>query len=126
MTQAFEIAGMEELLNKGRRSGTVSAEDVLSALPEAEHDRERLSSSVSKLSENGITDVAFIGGYQIDKVLKDYPQFDFCHNADWENNNILASFMHAEAHMNEPFICAYSDILFTPAVVKRLLAKDAS
>ena len=55
MTQAFEIAGMEELLNKGRRSGTVSAEDVLSALPEAEHDRERLSSIVSKLSENGIT-----------------------------------------------------------------------
>ena len=55
MTQTFEEAGMEELLNKGRRSGHVSAADVLSAIPEAEGNRERLSSIVSALSENGIT-----------------------------------------------------------------------
>ena len=55
MTQTFEEAGMEELLNKGRRSGHVSAADVLSAIPEAEGSRERLSSIVSTLSENGIT-----------------------------------------------------------------------
>ena len=39
MTQTFEPAGMEELLTKGRRSGQVSAEDVLSAIPEAETSR---------------------------------------------------------------------------------------
>ena len=43
MTQTFEPAGMEELLTKGRRSGQVSAEDVLAAIPEAETSRERLS-----------------------------------------------------------------------------------
>ena len=30
--------------------------------------------------------------------------------------------MYAEDLMNEPFLCAYSDILFTADVVKRLLA----
>ena len=55
MTQTFEPAGMEELLAKGRRSGQVSAEDVLAAIPEAETSRERLSAIVSQLSENGIT-----------------------------------------------------------------------
>ena len=55
MTQTFEEAGMEELLNKGRRSGHVSAGEVLAAIPEAEGNRERLSSIVSQLSENGIT-----------------------------------------------------------------------
>ena len=55
MTQTFEPAGMEELLTKGRRSGQVSAEDVLAAIPEAETSRERLSSIVAQLSENGIT-----------------------------------------------------------------------
>jgi RNA polymerase primary sigma factor len=55
MTQTFEEAGMEELLNKGRRSGHVSAAEVLAAIPEAEGSRERLSSIVSALSENGIT-----------------------------------------------------------------------
>ena len=55
MTQTFEPAGMEELLTKGRRSGQVSAEDVLTAIPEAETSSERLSSIVAQLSENGIT-----------------------------------------------------------------------
>ncbi len=74
---------------------------------------------------NGVTDICFIGGYQIEKVRADYPNFTFRHNADWANNNILASLMHAENLMNEPFICCYSDILFTADVVKRLLASPA-
>ena len=66
------------------------------------------------------TDVCFIGGYQIDKVKADYPQFTFRHNPDWENNNILASLFYADDLMDEPFICCYSDVLFTPDVVARL------
>ena len=77
------------------------------------------------LSAGGIADICFIGGYQIDKVRADYPRFTFRHNDDWENNNILASLMYAEDLMDEPFICTYSDVLFTPDVVKRLLANPA-
>lgn len=69
--------------------------------------------------------VCFIGGYQIDLVRRDYPQFEFRHNADWPNNNILASLLHAEDLMDEPFICAYSDILFTRRVIEQLLASSA-
>ncbi len=69
----------------------------------------------------GITDVCFIGGYQIDKVRADYPSFEFRHNRDWETNNILASLMHAEDVMDAPFVCCYSDILFTTDVVARLM-----
>ncbi len=62
MTQTFEPVGMEELLTKGRRSGQVSAEDVLAAIPEAETSSERLSAIVSQLSENGITVRIDVGG----------------------------------------------------------------
>ncbi len=55
MTQTYEPAGMEELLEKGRRSGQVTAEDVLVAFPQAETSRERLSSVIAQLSENGIS-----------------------------------------------------------------------
>jgi choline kinase len=72
--------------------------------------------------KNGISNIRFIGGYQIDKVRQNYPELSFCHNRDWENNNILASLFHAEQYMHEPFICCYSDILFTPQVVEKLLA----
>jgi phosphoenolpyruvate phosphomutase len=80
---------------------------------------------VEAFAANGITDVCFIGGYQIDKVRGAYPHFTFRHNTGWENNNILASLMHAEDQMDGPFICSYSDILFTPEVVKRLRGSAA-
>jgi choline kinase len=84
--------------------------------------RRILDWSLLALSANGIRDICFIGGYRIEKVRADYPQLAFRHNTDWENNNILASLMYAEDLMDAPFLCAYSDTLFTADVVKRLLA----
>jgi choline kinase len=77
------------------------------------------------LKANGIDDVCFIGGYQIEKVKAAYPYFTFRHNADWESNNILASLMCAEDLMDVPFISTYSDCLFTADVVKRVAANPA-
>lgn len=73
------------------------------------------------LAAAGLDDVVFIGGYRIDMVREAYPRFTFCHNADWQNNNILESLMHAVDHMDGGFVCAYSDILYTPEIVRRLV-----
>jgi L-glutamine-phosphate cytidylyltransferase len=77
------------------------------------------------LMANGVSDVCFIGGYQIKKVKAGYPQFTFRHNTDWENNNILASLMCAEDVMDAPFISTYSDCLFNADVIKRVIANPA-
>jgi choline kinase len=76
---------------------------------------------LAAFAANGLDRVCFIGGYQIDKVRQAYPQLTFRHNAGWEHNNILASLLCAEDLMDGPFLCCYSDILFTPEVVCRLL-----
>ena len=76
-------------------------------------------------ADNGVERMCFIGGYRIDAVKAAYPDFVFYHNEDWENNNILASLMYAQGEMNEPFICCYSDTLFTPRVVTGLIASEA-
>lgn len=81
--------------------------------------------SLNAFRENGLDRFCFIGGYKIEKVQEAYPEFEFRHNADWPNNNILASLFHAEDLMDEPFICCYSDILFTPEVISRVLANEA-
>ncbi len=73
----------------------------------------------------GLTDIVFIGGYQIDKVKQAHPEFTFRHNADWERNNILASLFYAEDLMDQPFICCYSDILFTHRVVSAMRESPA-
>jgi choline kinase len=84
--------------------------------------RRLLDWALAAFRANGIDRVAFIGGYQIDRVRAGYPDLAFRHNTDWPNNNILASLFHAEDLMDGPFLCSYSDILFTPEVVRRALA----
>src|SRR6266571_1407320 len=37
----------------------------------------------------GVSDICFIGGYQIERVRRDYPHFTFRHNTGWEHNNIM-------------------------------------
>ena len=88
-------------------------------------ERRLLDWALDAFAANGLTRVCFIGGYQIETVKRDYPQFTFRHNADWEHNNILASLFFAQDLMDEPFICCYSDVLFTADVVARLVASPA-
>jgi phosphoenolpyruvate phosphomutase len=82
--------------------------------------RRLLDWALDAFSANNLRQVCFIGGYQIDRVKQDYPQFEFRHNHDWENNNILASLFCAADLMDEPFLCCYSDVLFTPDIISRL------
>ena len=80
--------------------------------------------AVEAFRANDLNDICFIGGYQIGKVKEAYPQFTFRENADWEHNNILASLFCAEDLMDEPFICCYSDVLFTPDIIARLASSE--
>ena len=72
---------------------------------------------VEAFAENGIDDIVFIGGYLIEQIQADYPQFTFRLNEDWPNNNILESLMRAEDLMDEAFISTYADILFRPSAI---------
>lgn len=80
--------------------------------------------NLEAFAENGVEDICFIGGYLIDTVREDYPQFTFRHNDDWANNNILASLMYAEDLMDEPFICCYSDTLYSSNLISGILASE--
>jgi choline kinase len=84
--------------------------------------RRLLDWALDAFAANGLNRVCFIGGYQIEKVRQQYPQFEIRHNRDWEHNNILASLFCAEDLMDEGFICCYSDVLFTPDIIARLAA----
>ncbi len=87
-------------------------------------ERRILDWASTAFDKNGLDKICFIGGYRIEKVQEDYPHFEFRHNDNWPNNNILASLFYAEDLMDGPFICCYSDILFSPAVVAGLKASD--
>jgi L-glutamine-phosphate cytidylyltransferase len=105
---------------RGRRLMPTTA-DAPKCFAEVEG-RRLIDWAIDAFAQDGLNDLCFIGGYQIDKVKAAYPQFTFRHNANWEQNNILASLFCAEDLMDQPFICCYSDILFTADIVGRMAA----
>tara|TARA_B100000029_G_C17526822_1_gene941945 strand:- start:515 stop:1237 length:723 start_codon:yes stop_codon:yes gene_type:complete len=87
--------------------------------------RRILDWTVDALKEAGLSEIVFIGGYRIEAVQEAYPQFTFRHNRDWVNNNILASLFCAEDLMDEPFVCCYSDCLFTSGLVHGVIEEGS-
>jgi L-glutamine-phosphate cytidylyltransferase len=81
--------------------------------------------ALESFAASGLNDICFVGGYQIEKVKRDYPAFTFRVNPHWETTNILASLFCAADMMDEGFICCYSDVLFTPDIASRLAADSA-
>lgn len=80
---------------------------------------------LDSLTSAGVNDVVFIGGYHIEKVMQAYPKMTFNINSEWAENNILTSLFYAEREMNTAFISSYSDIIYPPAVVKKLMKSKA-
>jgi choline kinase len=87
--------------------------------------RRILDWTLDALRAAGLADIVFVGGYRIERVQADYPGLRFCHNAEWERNNILASLFHAEGEMADGFVSTYADILYTPEAARRLVASPA-
>ena len=71
---------------------------------------------------NEINDISLIKGYKKEKI--NYKGLKYFENTDFENNNILNSIFYAEKVINGNIVISYSDILFEPSVVKRLLKSE--
>lgn len=67
----------------------------------------------------------FVGGYQVDKVRRQFPQLKYWINSDWANTNATASLLVVPLDTRiEHFIC-YSDIVFEKDVVEVLCDAEA-
>ena len=74
----------------------------------------------------GVRDVVIIRGYLGDVLTGRAGELGgpvrFVDNPDWEHNNILESLFCAEQEIEGPVLLTYSDIIFTPDVVAKLVA----
>ena len=78
-----------------------------------------LQHQLDVLREAGIDRIVVIKGYKEEMI--NYPDLIYYINDNYQDNNILHSLFYAEEEMNDEFIAAYSDILYSKNVVKRLL-----
>jgi L-glutamine-phosphate cytidylyltransferase len=69
-----------------------------------------------------IENISLIKGYKKEKIR--YKGIKYFENTDYKNNNILNSIFYAEKEINGNIIISYSDILFDPSVVQRIIESD--
>lgn len=104
---------------RGRRLMPLTEDDPKCFAPIA--GRRIIDWDLDSLRGGGLDEIVFIGGWQIDKIRREYPSLAFVHNDRWEQNNFLASLMYARDHMAGGFVCSYADILYRPSIVAGLL-----
>jgi phosphoenolpyruvate phosphomutase len=81
-----------------------------------------LERALAALRENRINDIVVVTGYY--GHLINYPNVTYYHNPAYRNNNILKSLFYAEREMNDDFIFSYSDILYSKAIVEKLINSE--
>lgn len=79
--------------------------------------RSILSYQLEALRENGVDDIHIIRGYLADRLVVEGATYH--ENRDFRRNNILFSLFCAEAAIEGPLVTTYSDIVYTPEVVRR-------
>ena len=81
-----------------------------------------LQRQLSSYKKCGVDDISLVRGYKKNKI--NYKGIKYFDNDDFANNNILNSIFYAEEEINGNIIISYSDILFEPFVVQRVLDSD--
>ena len=64
--------------------------------------------------------IHFLGGYQVQRVIEKYPELNFTVVADWAGKSILHT-LYTAPFRNCPAVISYSDTVFRPPVIRRLL-----
>lgn len=75
--------------------------------------------TLDSLRSSGIDDIVIVRGYQKERIV--FPDITYYDNPNFWENNILASLFYAEESMEGGFVFSYSDILYSKAIVEKLL-----
>ena len=81
-----------------------------------------LERQISSYRYCGVNNISVVRGYKKNKI--NYKNLNYFDNNDYEKNNILNSIFYGEKIINGNIIISYSDILFEPNVILRLLESE--
>lgn len=83
-----------------------------------------LQQQIRALGDAGIETISIVRGYMKQKIVTDQ-HVTFFENINYTSNNILESLFCAEPAIQGSVVICYSDILYTPDIVRDLLASTA-
>lgn len=65
--------------------------------------------------------IQFVGGYQIEKIFQRHRDIVFVNNQDWQQTGSVESLFLANITPGIPILALYSDIIFRPETLKKVL-----
>jgi glutamine kinase len=74
------------------------------------------------LRECGIHDIIIVGGYHIEKIIQEYPQFKYYYNSNWNEFGSLSSLFCAENELLGPCLISNSKVVYHSHVIEKLIA----
>lgn len=83
-----------------------------------------LERQVQALNDCGVKDVVVVRGYRKEQI--NLPNIRYYDNDRFRDTGELASLFLAESEMSRRFLFLYSDIIFDPAVLEKLLKSEAA
>lgn len=72
-----------------------------------------------------LENICYLGGYQVDEVLAQYPTLRYTVVADWEHGSILETFLSAPFKKGATSFVAYADTVFHAETIQTLAAQAA-
>jgi phosphoenolpyruvate phosphomutase len=82
-----------------------------------------LARQIQALNDCGVKDIVVVRGYQKEQI--NLPNVRYYDNDRFRDTGELVSLFLAEAEMDKRFLFLYSDIIFDPAIVEKLLKSQA-
>lgn len=84
------------------------------------HNKPLLSYQLAALNKAAISEIALVGGYQVEKIPKQFFKEIFI-NSNWGNTNMVYSLMQAHSWLEqEACIISYSDIFYESTIITNL------
>ncbi len=111
-----------------RTKSTLSSDDAQLVLEKLIKGQRVLDWTLHGLHKSGISDnqIHFVGGYQVERIINQYPELHYTINPKWQETHVIGSLRYAmESWKGGDILLTYADTIFRPVVFKELLEQTA-
>lgn len=95
------------------------------ALQEDSWGKRTLDWAISSLNNVGVNEIVFVGGYHIEKVIKEYPRLKYYYNSGWAKTGELFNLLQAREELDGDCIITSSNIVYHPELLQNLIRHKA-
>jgi len=111
----------------GAGSGFLSGIDEHShptAIHEISNGRRTLDYLITAFQAVGVSEIIFVGGYQIERIMKLYPSLQYYYNPDWQKTGPAASLKLCSPFLTGEILICYADILHTENAMHQIMSSQ--